>query len=113
MNTVLLHTILSKFRRNFLAFFTILTEQDYQALQAGSSEGLLDLLQERYGYTRAQAKAAWNEFVLRYVDGHEVKRRACPARLGALTDGRSPRRVRKQERWWLPYPCERLRKVRF
>jgi hypothetical protein len=34
---------------------------------------LLDVLQRRYGYSVDQAKAAWNDFVLRYVDGRNAK----------------------------------------
>ena len=70
MNTQWLHTVLKQLRANFLAHFHALTEQDVGAILVGQSETLLIVLQQRYDYTRPQAKAAWNEFVLRYVDGH-------------------------------------------
>jgi hypothetical protein len=85
MNTHLLHNVLRQFRASFLAFFSALTEQDYHTLLEEQSETLLELLQQRYGYTRPQAKAAWNEFVLRYVDGHDSKHRAGLSCIGALT----------------------------
>ncbi|MCB0108038.1 MAG: hypothetical protein KDE53_19080 [Caldilineaceae bacterium] len=34
---------------------------------------LLMVLATRYGYTRDDAIGAWNEFVLRHVDGQPVK----------------------------------------
>lgn len=73
MNTHLLHTILKQFQANFLAFFTVLTQCDLHTILAGESEMLLAVLQERYGYTQAQAKAAWNEFVLCHVDGEPAE----------------------------------------
>ncbi len=70
MNSRLLHSVLTRFRASFLATFPALTPQDLRTILDGPSETLLDLLQTRYGYTRAQAKAAWNDFVLVHVDGH-------------------------------------------
>lgn len=69
MDAQLLHATLKRFRRSFLAFFPALTTQDYHALLAGEGETLLDLLGRRYGCTRGEARGAWNEFVLRHVDG--------------------------------------------
>jgi hypothetical protein len=77
MDTNLLHTILQRFQVNFLAYFDNLTLCDLQTILAGESDTLLALLQERYGYNQNQAKAAWNEFVLRYVDGQPAEERAC------------------------------------
>lgn len=80
MDSHRLHAVLSRFFDRFLAAFPALTPQDLSTLLAGSGETLLDLLQRRYGYTRAQAKAAWNDFVLTHVDGcgddHSSPRRA-------------------------------------
>ncbi|MCC6168963.1 MAG: hypothetical protein IT329_17205 [Caldilineaceae bacterium] len=69
MDSRRLHAVLTRFFDRFLAVFPALTSQDLSALLAGSGETLLDLLQSRYGYTRAQAKTAWNDFVLTHVDG--------------------------------------------
>jgi hypothetical protein len=77
MNRDLLHTILQQFQVNFLAYFSALTQCDLHTILAGESETLLTVLQARYGYTQAQAKAAWNDFVLRYVDGQPAEKTAC------------------------------------
>lgn len=73
MNRDLLHTILKHFQANFVAFFPALTSSDLQAILAGECEMLLLVLQDRYGYTHAQAKGAWNEFVLCHIDGQAMK----------------------------------------
>jgi hypothetical protein len=96
MNTHLLHNALRQFRMSFLAFFSALTEHDYQTLLEAEREMLLDLLQERYGYTRGEAKAAWNEFVLRYVDGHDAEAGAGLARSGNTTVCLRSSRVSRQ-----------------
>jgi hypothetical protein len=72
MNTQRLHAVLQQHRVSFLACFRALTSQDYALLLEAPSETLLTLLQQRYGYTRSQAKTAWNDFVLRYVDGRPL-----------------------------------------
>jgi hypothetical protein len=72
MDAQLLHATLKRFRGSFLAFFPALTTQDYQTLLAGEGETLLDLLGRRYGCTRGEARSAWNEFVLRHVDGRDL-----------------------------------------
>lgn len=74
MNTCLLHSVLNQFPLSFLAFFGALTKRDLRAILDGEGETLITILQERYGYNRAQAKMAWNEFVLRYVDGHPTQK---------------------------------------
>lgn len=76
MQNNILHPILRRFRVRFLAFFSALNEQDVEMVLAGGSETLLSLLQSRYGYTAQQAITAWNEFVLRYVDGEQAPPRA-------------------------------------
>ena len=76
MNMYQIHHILRQFRASFRVFFSALTDQDFGHILAAPSEMLLIVLQERYGYTRLQAKAAWNEFVLRYVDGRVLEDRA-------------------------------------
>lgn len=73
MNRDLLHTVLKQFQAHFVDFFPAVTASDLQAILAGECEMLLHVLQERYGYTRSQAKEAWNEFILRHVDGQLVK----------------------------------------
>jgi hypothetical protein len=88
MNAQLLHATLRRFRRSFLAFFPALTVQDYHTLLAGEGETLLAVLHMRYGCTPGEARGAWNEFVLRHVDGCDdrcthrppAKRRAVRAR---------------------------------
>lgn len=72
MNAHHLHTVLVQFRVTFLTYFTALTDDDLATILQGPSETLLEVLQLRYGYTREQAKAEWNEFVLRHVDGHQA-----------------------------------------
>ena len=66
-----LHTVVTRFRAIFLATFPALTAQDLRMILQGPPETLLDRLQARYGYTRAEAKAAWNDFVLAHVDGRD------------------------------------------
>lgn len=70
MNPMILHRTLRQFRQQFLADFDRLTEQDLHMILSGPSEALLTALHHHYGYTRTQAIQAWNEFVLRHVNGH-------------------------------------------
>lgn len=65
-----LHAVLHRFRAGFLAAFAALSADDLNTILAGDGETLLALLQTHYGYTRAEAKTAWNDFVLTHVDGH-------------------------------------------
>jgi hypothetical protein len=74
MNTQLLHIVLKQVRDRFLAYFSSLNDADLRAILNGQSEMLLDILQQRYGVGRDQAKAAWNDLVLRYVDGNNDER---------------------------------------
>jgi hypothetical protein len=69
MNKTLLHDTLLQHRGAFLGYFAAITEQDVGLILAGESEVLLELLQARYGCTQPEAKVAWNDFVLRFVDG--------------------------------------------
>jgi hypothetical protein len=69
-----------------MAEFPALTQQDLSAILNGPSETLLDRLQARHGYTRAQAKAAWNDFVLDHVDG-SGEDSAAAARYGNMVTG--------------------------
>lgn len=64
-----LHRVLARYRARFMAAFPALTAQDVSMILSGPSDTLLDRLQARYGITRAQAKTAWNDFVLDHVDG--------------------------------------------
>ncbi|HRW09525.1 MAG TPA: hypothetical protein P5121_30700 [Caldilineaceae bacterium] len=73
MNRVILHRTIRQFRQQFLMNFQRVTENDLHAILAESSEMLLMVLATRYGYTRDDAIGAWNEFVLRHVDGQPVK----------------------------------------
>lgn len=96
MNMYQIHQILRQFRRGFRAFFSALTDQDFGVILAAPSEMLLVVLQERYGYTRLQAKAAWNEFVLRYVDGRVPEEQAELAWVGVRAASlNSEKRVRQ------------------
>ncbi len=70
MDSRRIRAIVTRFRASFLATFPALTMQDLYMIVTGPSETLLDRLQVRYGYTRTEAKAAWNDFVLAHVDGH-------------------------------------------
>jgi hypothetical protein len=101
MNTQQLHAVLRQFRGSFLTFFSALTEQDYQRLLEEESERLLALLQQRYGYTRSQAKSAWNEFVLRQVDGSGARQTVTRPFHGPV-GGLCPGRTRVQQGWWRP-----------
>lgn len=74
MNRDLLHTVLKQFQVHFCTFFPALTASDLQAILAGECEMLLLILQDRYGYTRLQAKNAWNEFVLCHLDGQSLEK---------------------------------------
>ena len=71
MNTYQFHSILRRYRKSFQEYFTALDAADIDlALQQGGTK-VLDILAERYGYEEHEARAAWNDFVLRYVDGRE------------------------------------------
>src|SRR5262245_4829067 len=69
MNNEQFHQVLIRFEPSFRACFPALTDEDFQQLLAGPRENLLLVLHRRYGYSNAQARSAWNEFILRYVDG--------------------------------------------
>ncbi len=74
MNTALIHIILRRYRRSFLTFFAAFGEQDVERALHGDGAYLLQMFAERYGYGQSEAKAAWNEFVMRFVDGSELVR---------------------------------------
>lgn len=73
MNPTILHRTIRQFRHAFLTDFNRLTEQDLRTILNGPSETLLTVLNKHYGYTPAQAISAWNEFVLRRVNGQRAK----------------------------------------
>lgn len=102
MNTQQLHAVLRQFRGSFLTFFSALTEQDYQRLLTEESESLLTLLQQRYGYTRSQAKTAWNEFVLRQVDGRDARESITRSFNGPALGDLCPGSTSVQQGWWRP-----------
>ena len=62
--------VLRRFESSFRGYFTQITDDDMAQLLDNPRESLLVVLQERYGYSSPEAKAAWNDFVLRVVDGH-------------------------------------------
>ena len=72
MNPTILHRTIRQFRQSFLTDFSQLTEQDLHTILNGHSETLLTVLHKHYGYTPAQAISAWNEFVLRRVNGQRT-----------------------------------------
>jgi hypothetical protein len=118
MNAQHLHTALIQFRISFLAYFAALTDDDLAAILRGPSETLLEVLQLRYGYTREQAKAEWNEFVLRHMDGPNSLDRSQPlpiAQRGQLST-RPPGKLYPS--LWPPYascwwrPANRCRRTR-
>src|SRR5262245_43199399 len=100
MNTNLLHNVLRQFQARFRACFSALTEQDLHTILTGPSELLLDVLAQRYGYTRTEAKAAWNEFVLRYVDGHDAGQQRGLGHRGTQVSRCGLRGRRKQGYQW-------------
>ncbi|MBK8047551.1 MAG: hypothetical protein IPK16_10760 [Anaerolineales bacterium] len=69
MMTQLIHEVLNQRGATFRAYFSALNDQDFQAILNGPSKTLLDVLQLRYGFGPGDAKAAWNDFVMRHVDG--------------------------------------------
>lgn len=73
MNHNVLHRTIRQFRQLFLADFNQLTEQDLCTILNGPSETLLVVFRKRYGYTPTQAIQAWNDFVLRRVNGPRTR----------------------------------------
>ncbi len=69
MTTQMIHEVLAQRGATFRAYFSALNDQDFQAILNGPSKTLLDVLQLRYGFEPGDAKAAWNDFVMRYIDG--------------------------------------------
>jgi hypothetical protein len=78
MDKQLLASVLKQHRGDFLDHFPGLSEQDLRLILAGPSETLLAVLQARYGYTPAEARMAWNDFVLREVDGQRQPAKSRP-----------------------------------
>lgn len=72
MNTALIHFILRRYRCTFQTHFAAFTDQDLDRALYADGTLLLELFAERYGYGQPEAKAAWNDFVLRYVDGRDL-----------------------------------------
>ncbi len=50
--------------------FPGLSERELMQLLAASPQHAVYILQRCFGCDVADAKAAWNDYVLRYVDGH-------------------------------------------
>jgi hypothetical protein len=71
MRSSLLHAVLLHQQATFRAYFSALGDQDLRAILEGDPGVLIEVLQCRYGYAASEAMAAWNDFVLRYVDGEE------------------------------------------
>ena len=69
MMTQLIHEVLNQRGATFRAYFSALNDQDFQAILNGPSKTLLEVLQLRYGFGPGDAKAAWNDFVVRHIDG--------------------------------------------
>ena len=69
MMTEMIHDVLIQRGASFRAYFTALDDQDFQAILEGPSKTLLDVLQHRYGFAPGDVRAAWNDFVMRYIDG--------------------------------------------
>lgn len=93
MKASLLHTVLLRRQGRFRAHFAALGEQDVRAILDGEADVLLEILQRRYGYGNREAREAWNDFVLRYVDGED----GLPIWLAAL-EKRSSHRCRNFSR---------------
>jgi len=67
MNSDTLQGKWKQLRGNIKAAFGKLTDDDL--LQAdGNADKMLGVLQERYGYTKAQAEQEWNKFAQKYTD---------------------------------------------
>lgn len=54
---------------NLRACFPGLSERDIMQMLSTRPDHAVNLLQRYFGCNVADAKAAWNDFVLRYVDG--------------------------------------------
>jgi uncharacterized protein YjbJ (UPF0337 family) len=61
MNDDVLGGMWKQIKGNVKATFGKLTDDDLTEVE-GNSEAMLGKLQERYGYTRADAEKAWNDF---------------------------------------------------
>lgn len=73
MHEELLTQIRSRHVAQLRACFPSLTERDLlQILGSHKPQQAVYVLQQCFGCDREDAKAAWNDFVLRYIDGvHE------------------------------------------
>ena len=49
--------------------FPSLTERDLVQMLNAPAQRAIDILQRSFGGSREDAKAAWNDYVLRYIDG--------------------------------------------
>lgn len=59
-------------------YFSGLSERELMQLLAASPQHAVYILQRCFGCDVAEAKAAWNDFVLRYVDGPAVSQTVAP-----------------------------------
>ena len=53
--------------------FPALSERDILQVLCATPERAVYILQQCYGWDVADAKAVWNDYVLRYVDGHRTQ----------------------------------------
>jgi uncharacterized protein YjbJ (UPF0337 family) len=65
MNSDILQGKWKQLKGNIKAAFGKLTDDDLTQAE-GSADKLLGVLQERYGYTKAQAQAEWDKFVQKH-----------------------------------------------
>jgi hypothetical protein len=56
--------------------FPALSERELMQLLAASPQHAAYILQRCFGCDAAEAKAAWNEYVLRYIDGPKTPQTA-------------------------------------
>lgn len=59
-------------------YFPDLSERDLMQLMAASPQHAVYILQRCFGCDVTEAKTAWNDYVLRYVDGPAAGQTAAP-----------------------------------
>jgi hypothetical protein len=68
-NEELLTQVRSRQAAHLRACFPSLTERDLLQILGSRPQQAVYVLQQRFGCDVEEAKAAWNDFVLRYIDG--------------------------------------------
>jgi hypothetical protein len=71
-NEELLTQVRSRQAAHLRACFPTLTERDLLQILGSKPPQAVYVLQQRFGCDVEDAKAAWNDFVLRYIDGPQT-----------------------------------------